>query len=547
MKNWIKEYSPYIFVVFVVILPLFFTSGYLFFMDFYFGPNVSMDFFSNGFLITFLVKLFSLFHFYDVGQKIFIGVVLFIVLLGAKKLLENFIHEKWLVFLSSLFFLFNPFVYDRLMYGQIGIVAAFSFLCLGISYLLEYFKNKGRKQIYLTGFFTGLAIQFSPHVVFFFSLTYLIFVFILLINKAKLKEIIKNSVILFTLILILNANWLVGFFVAPSGTLQFISQGIQLRDLVVFQTSGKTGIDALKNVVMMSGFWGKDRLIYIDLTKQKENWGRSFWFLFPLIIWGVVIGIKRKEYRSLTIGLLILFVVAVILSVGIRLPIFKEITYWLFNSVPFYKGLRESQKWVSLVVMTYGIFLALGLEKLFSKKIVKNNNIISSIVLGSVIIMQAPLLLFGLAGQVTPTDYPKDWSEINRYIIDNQIPVASNQSQTCKDTILFLPWHMYMNFNWIGHVVANPASSFFSCPVIQGTNMEWGGIYDNSLDPVGQKVETWLQGSHDVNSLKHSGLNIKYIILAKEVDWQDYAWLDGLSGIKVEKETDTLKLYKATH
>src|SRR3989338_4530131 len=109
MKKWLKENFQYIFVVLAVVLPLFFKSGYLFLTDFYFGPNVPINFFSNSFLTVFLIKLFSLFYFYDVGQKIFIGAALLIILLGGKKLSENFVNNKWIIFLSSLFFLFNPF------------------------------------------------------------------------------------------------------------------------------------------------------------------------------------------------------------------------------------------------------------------------------------------------------------------------------------------------------------------------------------------------------------------------------------------------------
>ena len=103
---------------------------------------------------------------------------------------------------------------------------------------------------------------------------------------------------------------------------------------------------------------------------------------------------------------------------------------------------------------------------------------------------------------------------------------------------------MYMSFNWVGNLVANPAKYFFSCPVIQGTNMEWGGIYDNSADATGQKIEDWLYNKKDIDYLNNNDLNIKYIILAKEVDWQNYFWLDEIPGLRFEKETENLRLYK---
>src|SRR3989344_9518176 len=219
MKKWLKENFQYIITVLAIVLPLFLKSGYLFLTDFSFGPNVPITFFSNTFLTVFLIKLFSLFYFYGFGQKIFLALALLIVLLGGKKISLNFVNNKWLVFLSSLFFLFNPFVYDRIMYGQIGIVIALGFLSWALGYLLEYFKKRGSKQIFLIGIFAGFMIQFSVHFIFFFILAYLIFIFILLCNKENLGKILKNSLIIITLIIVLNANGLVSLFMKSSNTL----------------------------------------------------------------------------------------------------------------------------------------------------------------------------------------------------------------------------------------------------------------------------------------------------------------------------------------
>jgi len=40
-------------------------------------------------------------------------------------------------------------------------------------------------------------------------------------------------------------------------------------------------------------------------------------------------------------------------------------------------------------------------------------------------------------------------------------------------------------------IVSNPAPIFFRCPTIYGTNMEWGGIYDNVYDANDIAVQNW--------------------------------------------------------
>jgi hypothetical protein len=154
---------------------------------------------------------------------------------------------------------------------------------------------------------------------------------------------------------------------------------------------------------------------------------------------------------------------------------------------------------------------------------------------GAVIVMQAPLLLFDFRGQVTPTQYPSDWYAANDYIVHDS---------GCAGSILFFPWHLYMSFSWIGHIVANPAPAFFQCPVVSGTDMEWGDIYDNSQSPEGQAVEQWLIVGGKTDLLQNSAWNIRYVILAKELDWKSYIGMDSNPELKLVMDTATLRIYK---
>jgi len=573
--NWIKNFLPYLLVVLAITLPWFFSSGYLFFTDFVFGPNINLDWRNGPIAYNIFISVFSLFFSPDFLEKFFIAAVLFTALLGGGKIAQNFTDDKLLIFIVSLFALFNPFVYDRLMYGQGWMVLAFGFLCFAVGYLIN---NQKRNHILLAGLFSGLAISFSSQFLFFVGLIYLLFLALIYFQKKEIesKEIFKNVAISFLIIFILNLSLALGAFLKDDGVSKFVQLGIQKQDLIVFQTAGKTGGEALKNVLMMSGFWGKEQYRYIDLTKFKENWGRSFYLLLPLILWGVFIAFKNGKskfqisnvksnpkskaqisnqtqnqnynakfknlnLRHFAIGLIIVYIIAVVLAVGIRLPIAREITYWLFDNIPFYKGLRETQKWAALIVLVYAVFLAIGVRELFSKKIIQNNAFISKLFLSGIIIMQTPLLLWGLGGQVKPIQYPNDWREINEFI---KLESYKVESKKCDDKILFLPWHMYMSFKWIGAIVANPANRFFDCPVISGTNMEFGGIYDNSQSKEGRAVQLWLASRGRTDFLTAGSFGVKYIILAKEVDWQNYLWLNFNPQVKLIKETEMIILYE---
>ncbi len=145
----------------------------------------------------------------------------------------------------------------------------------------------------------------------------------------------------------------------------------------------------------------------------------------------------------------------------------------------------------------------------------------------------------GFAGQIKPTDYPKDWYEINDYLNEDGGDFK----------ILFFPWHGYMDFKWVNNTdkkIANPARYFFDKETIAGTTVEIGGIYrqDNAFDQI--YIDSLLGERNQINNFGKliSILNVKYVILTKEVDYKKYKFLFNQSDLELIKETDNLYLFK---
>ncbi|MEI6494961.1 MAG: hypothetical protein WCO03_02780 [bacterium] len=429
------------------------------------------------------------------------------------------------------------------MYGQIGIVAAYGLLLLVCSFLLRFLDGKNNQDILKAGLFSGLALMFSAHFVFFLVPVYLVFIIGLVAKRGeyKWKPLIGYLLLSLVLLLAINANWLASYVRGDSANSQYVAQGISQQDLKAFQTVGKNGLEAYKNVIMMSGFWGKEQRRYIDLSKVEEGWGRSFFILLPIIIYGVYLGLKRDNLRVLTLSLVSVYLVALVLAVGIASPTTGPISEWLFAHLPFYKGLREPQKWVSVLIMVYLIFLSIGIDALFKKKLLLDNKKVAGLFLVGVMIMQAPFMLWGLKGQVRPVEYPSDWAKADKFIKAQSFKTYGAE---CGKNILFLPWHLYMSFEWIGNVVANPAPVYFTCPVISGTNMETRNIYDNSPDQRGRAIGEWVLASGDGGEKILDEYEIGYIVLAKEVDWGKYTWLEKLPNWKLVVDSKTLRVYE---
>ncbi len=543
-KAW--GYAPYFLLVLTVVLPWFFHSGYLFFTDFVVGPNLQINWLTSSIISDLFLNFFGLFLPPDLAQKFLITTILLFLVFAGKRLGSVLLPKKpALVFLVSAFFIFNPFVYDRMGYGQFGLVLAMGLMTFAVSYLVEYLEKKQNKQILLAGVFSGFSILFVVHFVFFNLIFYSLFLIITIIRRREYawKKLIPSLLLVLLIVSAINFSLIVGFFLNYLGGKDFLNTEITRQDFIAFQTVGRDIWQAFSNVFLMGGFWGKDQYRYIDLTLMTQSWGRSFIILLPIMMWGVIATFRDKKRKNFAIGLVIIALVAIFLALGVRTGIGEKVTFFLFDRLPFYKGMRETQKWVSVLVICYGMFLAWGLDALFSTKLVKKHSFLFVVILLVTIAMQAPLMFWGMRGQFQPTNYPADWQDINKFI---KLESYKAKSKECDEKILFLPWHTYMSFGFTGRIVANPARNFFQCPVISGTNMEWGGIYDNSGKKEGELVSKWLDAKGDTDLLKKNELNIGYVILAKDVDWANYSWLkERKEQMMAIRETDHLILYGA--
>ena len=562
LLNKIKLKLPLFFwadaaVILAIALPWFLKPGYLFFTDNVWGPNINLVWTDSWFIPNLLIKGLSFVFPVDLLEKVFISAILTLILLGGQFLVKTVlelsdkkdgaaVRVQGLIFVLSLFALFNPFVYDRALYGQFSILAAYGCFLFAITYLLRAGAISGFKNLLPAAVFSGIALLFSIHFIFFLLCFYLLFLVGIflnrqeIINAGNIKKLLLNLFFSALIVLAINANWLAALALQSSPLAGFVRQGITRQDLVAFQTAGQTSFEVFANVAMMSGFWGKEQLRYFDLT-TAPGWQRSFIFLMPIIFYGIYLSFRKRcrTERVLSAGLMIIFIAAVILAVGVKVPITRGLTFFLYDNLPLYKGLRESQKWVAVLIPIYLFYLTIGASRLVKTKIIINNLFISGLILGAVIVMLAPALLWGFNRQAVPTPYPDDWHEVNSFLLSH-----SRQPGVCSNRILFLPWHMYMSFNWSGKIMANPAPTFFSCPVINGNNMEWGGIFDNSQNQDGQKISDWLLVGGLSGAPLVSDPAIQYIVLAKEVDWRNYSWLSYLPYLELVKETKTLIVYE---
>jgi len=282
-------------------------------------------------------------------------------------------------------------------------------------------------------------------------------------------------------------------------------------------------------VLALRGFWADAQNLYLMPVDVYAWWWLPFVFIWGLVVAGMVRTWRQQRGLAVTLGGI--GIVATILAVG------GPLNDWLASWVPFFGGYREPQKFVALLAFVFSYGAAQGAVALW-QWLGQWGSRYQQITLIVVLLplLGAPLMLGGFAGQLRPRDYPADWYALNSYFREHH-----------AKKVLFLPWHMYMRFDFAGRVIANPADKFFDPVVITSGDPELKGAksYGQTADQkyIGQALlPAAKKGGAIAGVLATKG--VEYIVLAKEFDYKEYEYLQKQLGLKLVKDGPTLQLYK---
>lgn len=510
----------------LVILSILLKPGYLLSLDMIFGPNPNLDFygfgglaFGGGIWLSSLIQLCSSVAPTWVIQKLFLLLIFFLSGVSAHSLIET--KSKGPRYFAGILYMINPFIYVRLLAGHWVILLAYAITPFAIKYFLKFLKDPSRQNT-LKILIPLVFISISSHVL---VLTLLAFLIIFCFKAAELrsgiKKVVPRLIPLALAFLALNAYWVVPLATAKETPVQQLTD----RGLFVFAPHGE-GLSIPYSLATMYGFW---RGGYTYTKDIFPAWHLFFIVILFLTVHGFISNYRDRKAQSLAaIGLISFF-----LAMGALGPLRP-----LFENFTLLRGFRDSQKFVGLLVLSYACLGALGVNSLLSHFKRNNRKVLSISIVA--IALATPIAYnftqFGFWGQLQPTDYPADWYR------SNEILNADNQDFN----VLFLPWHLYMDFKFVPNQdkrIANPAPSFFDKPVTYGQNIEVPGIYTQSTNP-GQRYVESILSSGSISGENLRLLNVKYVMLVKEVDWAWYR--DMLEGSDLEPvfDSENLVLYK---
>jgi hypothetical protein len=526
-----------------IFLPLL-GKGYLFALDHVWVVyNKFPHNFYDGWLWFNLLKYcVSLFLPTFVVEKIWYILISGLCLFGGATLLRDS-KSPFARLFAAILYLINPFTYGHFLVGQTGIIFSYALFPFFIRLLFDtkIFDFKSVLKLSILGF---LIVSTTLH--FSFILLLIILSYYLLPNQEysffnQLKNRTKILAGFGLLMILFNLNWFIPTIFQLNEQGVKISSEFNEQDLKAFRTRSTALTSVWTNVLSLQGFWVEDQGKFKTIKDFNPHWWRFIFFtIFSLVVIGIISNFRNQHRQKLLLALFFSSVLAYFLAIGVSSEFTNNISTFLYQHLPFYKGMREPHKWVMILALSYAYFGGLGVERLLQIKYINQIKIIIGSFLILLPMIYVPLFFWGFNGQFQSINYPTDWYQINDFLKKDQDNFQ----------ILFLPWHQYFRFKFTNKVHVNPALVFFERKTIQGDNIEFlPYIYSQSIRPESKYIESFIGPNQNRSNIEDFGkkmkeLNIKYILLAKEVDWGNYRFLDTQSDLKKIMETDNLLVFQ---
>lgn len=535
----LQLYLIYSLITLIVLFPML-KFGYVLTLDMVFTPMFRLPTqVTNEYIWQEILHYFNFVCSGQIIEKIILFFILFLSGLEAHKLTQYIISNKrrmydqigW--YFAGIMYMINPFTYDRFMTGQYEILLGYALLPWFVRSLLVFDARPTLSQsLRLVAWALTISIVYI-HAVGFVTLLVIIGYVVSYYQKRKDKvwitSALKYGAISLVIFIIASSYWLIPLLLGHGSTASTIDN-FTSTDQAAFSTLGGSVIGRFYNVIRLQGFWAENTHMYILPQAKVSVWGLVSFLILLLVVIGAV-----KLWRENQKFVVMFFGLSAFISAVLAVGLFNS---WLAAHVPFFAGYREPEKFVALIALTYAVFASHGVPvvlKYFKDQGGQFIFIGVSILVLLLPLVWTPTMLWGFNNQLKPVQYPADWYSVNKQL----------DADTGNFKVLFLPWHLYMSFDFADRIIANPAPQFFDKPVIISDNPEFKGIKPpyNAVDSGINHILLNANGSTTLGLIL-ARYQIKYILLSRDDDYANYGYLNSQKDLKLVSKGDTLELYR---
>jgi len=527
-------------VLALVVLGPLLKPGFILTLDMVFTPRLRMPTdSSNGYLFHALMHGLNSVLPSDVIQKLLLFAILLLAGVGMHQLVQHLnradasLRTNIGAYIAGVFYVVNPFTYDRFMAGQYEVLLGYALLPWFVRLLLRFLAGPGwATALWLAGCALVISVV-SVHSIGMMAVLAATALGVALWRRRDIRwraRVWKFGLIVIGVFLVASGYWLVPLLLGKGAVATQVA-GMSGADQSAFATVGGNVAGKIGNIVRLQGFWVEARGMYDLPQAHVPAWG-----LIGLMVWALVItgGVSWWRARQrLTVAVFgVSALMGGLLAIGI-------LGGWPAAYVPLLAGYREPEKFVALIALAYAVFAARGVSAASAYCQEQGGRLFAvgaAVLLLALPFVWTPTMLYGFNGQLKPVHYPADWSAVNAKLTHD-----SGSFQT-----LFLPWHLYMRFGFAERTIANPAPLFFDKPVIVSDDPEFMGAALSKPSPAKRTLARLLPNAERTDDLgkQLAALHIKYLIVAHEDDYRRYDYLAGRSDMHLVTKGATLDLYR---
>ena len=451
---------------------------------------------------------------------------------------------------AALIYVFNPFVYDRLAYGQLTVLAGYALLpwfAAGVRKLLE---NPTSKNGLTAGLLFALLGIVDLHLALIAAATSMVLLisYLTIARPARdeLSRIARTSVVGVAVAIAASSYWLIPLSVGIGGQARSLAR-LGPGDLTAFSTVDDPVFGTVVNVIGLFGFWGEDTGRFTLDKNFVPLWPAVICVFVAMAMIGIGVGWRDNiRVRHWTISMAILGAVAVVLGIGVASASVAPIVNFLDSVFPPYRGMRDAGKWGALLALAYSQLIpvtACALIDWAERHLPRGGRRELGVAALTALVIALPLyygngMLYGMHATIRPSEYPTGWYQADAMLLSDP-----NHARA-----VFLPFHGFMEFSFIRNqnaVVGSPAPSFFSIPVFASEDPEVSGVKPPLDDPDQALVAGLVSAGNETDwGVRLASRDFKYVLLARELDWKDYAFLDKQSHLALVRDYGSILIYR---
>ncbi len=536
LENWVahRPYAVFALLALAVLFPLL-SPGFVLTLDMVFTPHIHLpSVMSSSYLLYAVLHILNFVIPADVLQKAVLSIILSASGYGMYRLCAAYQSEAETIgaYVAGTLYMVNPYTYDRFMAGQFAVLLGYSLLpFLVYSALTTMCRPSWLHCVQLGVWLTLIGIA-SIHTL---GLAAVVLLAALVMRAwqvrrepERLRRTLLGIATATLIFLIASSYWLVPLALGNTTTAH-ARAGFTKSDDQAFATLGGSYIGRLGNIAKLQGFWAESTGMFALPQSSTHGWGVAIVVLWLLVGAGVVADLKSTR-RYLPAMLLASGALGSLIAMGAFQGALEHV-------IPLFHGFREPDKFVGLLALAYAFFAGGGADAAISymprRQAIWRN--VALIVMLLVPVLITPTMFWGFGGQLHARTYPATWAAMNTRLDQDR---SSFQ-------VLFLPWHLYMHFNFAGRIIASPATAYFDKPVITSNNLEYNSAAPTFPDPEKTRLSKML-GSISFNSklgAKLAPYRIKYVLLDKDDDYQAYRYLDHQADLRLISDDGSFRLY----